>query len=61
MTQLVDDLLDVARITQGRIQFTKRPVDIAAVIAQTVQTRLMRCVGSGRSGPHSRRTSGVHE
>jgi PAS domain S-box-containing protein len=38
MTRLVDDLLDVSRITQGRIQLTKRPVDIAAVIAQTVET-----------------------
>jgi CheY-like chemotaxis protein len=38
MTRLVDDLLDVSRITQGRIQLKKRPVDLAAVIAQTVET-----------------------
>ena len=38
MTRLVDDLLDVSRITQGRIQLKKQPVDIAAVIAQTVET-----------------------
>ena len=39
MTRLVDDLLDVSRITQGRIQLKKRPLDIASVIAQTVETR----------------------
>jgi PAS domain S-box-containing protein len=38
MTRLVDDLLDVSRITQGLIQLKKRPVDLAAVIAQTVET-----------------------
>lgn len=29
MTRLIDDLLDVARITQGRIQLQKFAVDIA--------------------------------
>ena len=38
MTRLVDDLLDVSRITQGLIQLKKHPVDLAAVIAQTVET-----------------------
>jgi PAS domain S-box-containing protein len=38
LTHLVDDLLDVSRITQGRIQLRKRPVDIAAVISQAVET-----------------------
>ena len=38
MTRLVDDLLDVSRITQGRIQLKKQPVDLASVIAQTLET-----------------------
>src|SRR5579862_5186507 len=38
MTRLVDDLLDVSRITQGLIQLKRQPVDLAAVIAQSVET-----------------------
>jgi signal transduction histidine kinase/ActR/RegA family two-component response regulator len=38
LTRLVDDLLDVSRITQGRIQLRKRPADLAAVITQAVET-----------------------
>jgi PAS domain S-box-containing protein len=38
LTRLVDDLLDVSRITQGRIQLKTRPIDIATVIAQGVET-----------------------
>ena len=37
MTRLVDDLLDVSRITQGRIELKKRPVDLASVITQAVE------------------------
>lgn len=38
MTRLIDDLLDVARITQGRIQLQKVAVDIADVVAQAFET-----------------------
>lgn len=38
MTRLIDDLLDVARVTQGRIQLQKMAVDIAAVVAQALET-----------------------
>ncbi|HEY2592148.1 MAG TPA: ATP-binding protein, partial [Steroidobacteraceae bacterium] len=38
LTRLVDDLLDVSRITQGRIRLKNGPVDIAAVITQAVET-----------------------
>lgn len=38
MTRLVDDLLDVSRITQGRIELKKRPVDLTTVIAQAIET-----------------------
>ena len=38
LTRLVDDLLDVSRITQGRIQLQRQPVDLAAIVAQAVET-----------------------
>jgi len=36
MTRLVDDLLDVARITQGKIELRIAPVDLADVVDQAV-------------------------
>jgi signal transduction histidine kinase/DNA-binding response OmpR family regulator len=38
LTRLVDDLLDVSRITQGRIQLQRAPVNIAHAIAQAIET-----------------------
>ena len=38
LTRLVDDLLDVARITQGRIQLQCKPLELASVLAQAVET-----------------------
>jgi CheY-like chemotaxis protein len=38
LTRLVDDLLDIARITQGRIELRRTPLELAAVIAQAVET-----------------------
>ena len=38
MTRLIDDLLDVARVTQGRIHLHKIGIDIADVIAQALET-----------------------
>ena len=38
LTRLVDDLLDVSRITQGRIHLLCDPIDLASVIAQAVET-----------------------
>jgi signal transduction histidine kinase len=37
LTRMVDDLLDVSRITQGRIQLKRTPVNIAQVIAQAIE------------------------
>ena len=37
MTRLVDDLLDVSRITSGKITLQREPISIAAVIAQAVE------------------------
>lgn len=38
LSHLVDDLLDVARITHGRIALRKAPVQLAEIIAQAVET-----------------------
>jgi signal transduction histidine kinase/ActR/RegA family two-component response regulator len=38
LTHLVDDLLDIARITQRRITLQRSPVNLAAVVAQGVET-----------------------
>ena len=38
LTRLVDDLLDVSRITQGRIELRKRPTELVAVITQAIET-----------------------
>jgi PAS domain S-box-containing protein len=36
-TRLIDDLLDVARIEKGKLELTKGPVELAAVIEQAVE------------------------
>ena len=38
LTRLVDDLLDVSRITQGRIELRRKPVQIADVITHALET-----------------------
>jgi PAS domain S-box-containing protein len=38
LTRLVDDLLDVSRITRGRIELKLAPVDMAQVINQALET-----------------------
>jgi signal transduction histidine kinase/CheY-like chemotaxis protein len=38
MTHLVDELLDVSRITRGKIRLQREPVDLAAVVARGVET-----------------------
>jgi PAS domain S-box-containing protein len=37
LVRLVDDLLDVARITRGKIELRKEPVDLAAVVTRAVE------------------------
>lgn len=37
LTRLVDDLLDVSRITQGRIELKREPLELASIIAQAVE------------------------
>jgi signal transduction histidine kinase len=38
MVRLVDDLLDVSRITCGKIELRKEPIELAAVVARAVET-----------------------
>jgi PAS domain S-box-containing protein len=38
LVRLVDDLLDVSRVTHGRIELKRQPVDLAAVVARAVET-----------------------
>jgi PAS domain S-box-containing protein len=37
MARLLDDLLDVSRISQGRIDLRPEPVDVARIVAQSVE------------------------
>ena len=38
MVRLVDDLMEVSRITRGKIELRKEPIDIAAVVRTAVET-----------------------
>ena len=38
LTRLVDDLLDVSRITQGRIELQRKPLELGPVIAQALES-----------------------
>ncbi|MBC7779206.1 MAG: response regulator [Proteobacteria bacterium] len=38
VTRLIEELLDVARISQGKIVLTREPVELNAVLAQSVET-----------------------
>jgi signal transduction histidine kinase len=38
LTRLVDDLLDVSRITRGKISLAREPVEVATLIARAVET-----------------------
>jgi signal transduction histidine kinase len=38
LSRLVDDLLDVSRITEGRIELQRQPTDIASVISHAIES-----------------------
>ena len=38
LSRLVDDLLDVSRITSGKIQLRQEPLDLCAVVAAAVES-----------------------
>jgi PAS domain S-box-containing protein len=47
MTRLIDDLLDVSRITQGKIALRRQPLDLTSIIAGAVEV-IRPVVDSGR-------------
>lgn len=38
LTRLVDDLLDVSRITQGRIRLRRKPLEVSAIVAEALES-----------------------
>jgi signal transduction histidine kinase/CheY-like chemotaxis protein len=38
MTRLVDDLLDVSRVTSGKVELSRRPIDLAELVAGVVDS-----------------------
>jgi len=38
ISRLLDDLLDVSRVTRGKIELRKQPIDIVAVLRSTIET-----------------------
>src|SRR5262249_53147999 len=38
LTRLVDDLLDVSRITQGKVTLAREPLEVATIINRAVET-----------------------
>jgi signal transduction histidine kinase len=53
LTRLVDDLLDVSRITQGRIALKRTTLELAPVVAEALE-RSWSCYGATRGRPSSR-------
>ena len=43
MTRLVDDLLDVARLLQGKVAFGREPVTLATLVARAVESGTPQC------------------
>ncbi len=37
LSQLVDDLLDVSRITRGRVELARRPLDVRSVLSRAIE------------------------
>jgi PAS domain S-box-containing protein len=40
LTHIVDDLLDVSRITQGKIKLQRTPTDVAAIVSAAIETSM---------------------
>src|SRR4029079_14778087 len=38
LTRLVDDLLDVSRVTQGKIELRKKPIELSEVTLRALET-----------------------
>ena len=46
MVRLVDDLLDMSRITRGKIELRKERVELAPIVHQAVEAVAWRCTGA---------------
>jgi CheY-like chemotaxis protein len=57
LTRLVDDLLDVSRITQGRVELKREPLDLATVINHASK-RLSPCFASAGTRSRLSRATG---
>ena len=49
LVRLVDDLLDVSRITRGKVELRRQPVDLMEIVQQAVETT--RPLAEGKSSP----------
>jgi signal transduction histidine kinase len=49
LSRLIDDLLDISRISIGRIELRRERVDVGRVVAEVVETERPLFQGSGRS------------
>jgi signal transduction histidine kinase len=38
LTRMIDDLLDVSRVTQGRIQLQKKPIEASSIVAEALES-----------------------
>ena len=38
MAQLVDDLLEMSRVTSGKVRLQREPIDVATIVAYAVET-----------------------
>ncbi len=52
LARLVDDLLDVARVTSGKIVLRKEPIDLCAVVARVVESQRAPALASGLTLRH---------
>jgi PAS domain S-box-containing protein len=48
LTEIIEDLLDVARVTSGKIALTRKALDVAELVAESVET----LQAAGRTGRH---------
>ncbi len=48
MERLMDDLLDVSRITRNRLELRRAPVELAAVLQQAVEACRPLCIAAGQ-------------
>jgi CheY-like chemotaxis protein len=49
LAQLLDDLLDVARVSQGKIELHRCPVDLAGIVSTAVEDHRGEIEGAGHS------------